>query len=341
MSFAPDVIAEEAGLRHIDVGELSIERRRRGRGFTYVGPRGGRVDGAKRRWIEKLAIPPAWTDVHIAAAPDCHILATGIDDAGRRQYRYHPGFRQAADDVKFARIAELGARIGDVRVALDEALESGDERRRLTGIVIRLIDRTLLRVGTERYADEHDTYGASTLRCKHASTTGSRLQLCFTGKSGKEQRVEVDDVDIVDFVKSRRRRASGSDLLFATASGWSVEGSDVKELLCAAAGIDVSAKDLRTWGASAAMIEALCDPSVEIGTPADPLIAAYDHVANRLGNTRAVARASYVTPAIERAHDEGSLPTMWRTSRSSSLRARSESTLDKLFAPLTRRSAAR
>ncbi len=332
MSTTPDLIAEEAGLRHVDVGELSIERRRRGRGFTYVGPRGGRVDGAKRRWIETLAIPPAWTEVHIAAAPDCHILATGIDDAGRRQYRYHPGFRQAADDVKFARIAEFGARIGDVRVALEDAVESDDECRRLTGIVVRLIDLTLLRVGTERYADEHDTYGASTLRCEHASTTGSRLQLRFTGKSGKEQCVEVDDADIVGFVKSRRRRATGSDLLFATESGWSVDGSDVKALLCAAAGIDVSAKDLRTWGASAAMIEALCDPSVENGTSADRIIAAYDHVADRLGNTRAVARASYVAPAIERAYGKGSLQTMWRTSRSSSQRARSESTLDKVFA---------
>ncbi len=332
MSTAPDVLAEEAGLRHVDVGELSIERRRRGRGFTYVGPRGGRVDGAKRRWIEKLAIPPAWTEVHIAAAPDCHILATGIDDAGRRQYRYHPGFRQAADDVKFARIAELGSRIGDVRTTLEEAIDSGDERRRLTGIVVRLIDRTLLRVGTERYADEHDTYGASTLRCEHASTTGSRLQLCFTGKSGKEQRVEVDDTDIVGFVKRRRRRASGSDLLFATESGWSVDGSDVKALLCDAARIDVSAKDLRTWGASAAMIEALCDPSmISAGSSPEPIIAAYDHVADRLGNTRAVARASYVAPAIERAYDNDALQAMWRTSRSSSQRARSESALDKLL----------
>jgi DNA topoisomerase IB len=137
VSVAPDLIAEEAGLRHIDVADLPVERRRRGRGFTYLGPRGGRVGAARRRWIEQLAIPPAWTEVRIAATPDCHILATGIDEAGRRQYRYHPGFRQAADDVKFARIAELGARIGDVRARARVAIDVGDDRERLTGLVVR------------------------------------------------------------------------------------------------------------------------------------------------------------------------------------------------------------
>jgi DNA topoisomerase-1 len=332
VSIEPVVIADEAGLRHVDVDELTIERRRRGRGFSYVGPRGGQVDAAKRRWIEQLAIPPAWTDVRIAAAPDCHILATGVDDAGRRQYRYHPGFRQAADDVKFARIAELGARIGDVRAAVNDAIDSGDERQRLTGIVVRLIDLTLLRVGTERYADEHDTYGASTLRCEHASMSNSSvLQLCFTGKSGKEQCVDVTDDDIVGFAMQRCRRASGPDLLFATPEGWSVDADDVKALLCQVSGIEVSAKDLRTWGASAAMVDALCDPTATGASPSDPIVAAYDHVADRLGNTRAVARQSYVAPAIEDAHVDGELRPLWSASRSSTHRSRAESALDKLL----------
>lgn len=333
VSVAPDLIAEEAGLRHVDVAELALERRRRGRGFTYVGPRGGRVDRAQRRWIEQLAIPPAWSEVRIAASPDCHILATGIDEAGRRQYRYHPGFRQAADDVKFARIAELGARIGDVRARARGAIDAGDEREQLTGLVVRLIDLTLVRVGTERYADEHDTYGASTLRCEHASTSGSLLTLCFTGKSGKEQCIEVDDAEIADFVqRRRRRRRSGSELLFSTVSGWSVDADDVKAMLCEAAGLDVSAKDLRTWGASAAMIDALHGGQLADGSASDPVLRAYDHVAERLGNTRNVARASYVAPTIETAHLDGSLAARWRTSRSSSQRSRAESTLDKLFA---------
>jgi DNA topoisomerase I len=93
VSVAPEAIAAEAGLRHVDAAALTIRRRRRGRGFSYVGSRGGRVDAAKRRWIESLALPPAWNDVRISADPDCHLLATGVDDAGRRQYRYHPGFR--------------------------------------------------------------------------------------------------------------------------------------------------------------------------------------------------------------------------------------------------------
>jgi DNA topoisomerase I len=333
VSTAPVVIAEEAGLRHVDVAELTISRRRRGRGFSYLGPRGGRIDAAQRRWIEQLAIPPAWTDVRIAATPDCHILATGIDDAGRRQYRYHPGFRQVADDVKFARIAVLGARIGDVRDVVQDAIDSDDDRDQLTGIVVRLIDHTLMRVGTERYADEHDTYGASTLRCEHASKSGAAVRLTFNGKSSKAQCIEVTDPDVVDFVERRRRRASGSDPLFVTTTGWSVDGSDVKSLLSAAARIEVSAKDLRTWGASATMIHALCEPPERVESSSDPVLAAYDHVADVLGNTRAVARGSYVAPAVEAAHGDGSLDRLWASSRSSSQRSRAERTLDKLFDP--------
>ena len=329
MSVAPEAIAAEAGLRHVDASALSIQRRRRGRGFTYVGSRGGRVDAAKRRWIESLALPPAWTDVRISADPDCHLLATGVDDAGRRQDRYHPGFRQVADDVKFARIAALGARSGDVRAAVAHAIASDDERLQLTGIVVRLIDLSLMRVGSERYADAHETYGASTLRCDHVSRSGDTLLLCFTGKSGQEQTVRVSDRDVLAFVDRRRRRASGSDPLFVTAGGRSVDGDDVKALLCAAARIDASAKDLRTWGASATMVEALCTPA---GAPAsDPVLAAYDRVAEVLGNTRTVARGSYVAPAIEATHGDGSLGALWRSARSSAQRSRAESTLDKLF----------
>jgi DNA topoisomerase I len=333
VSIAPAVIAEEAGLRHVDADDLTIWRRRRGRGFSYVGPRGGRIDAAQRRWIEQLAIPPAWTNVRIAATPDCHLLATGIDEAGRRQYRYHPGFRQVADDVKFARIAVLGARIGDVRCAVQDAIDSDDERERLTGIVTRLIDLTLMRVGTERYADEHDTYGASTLRCEHASRSGDTLRLTFNAKSSKPQCIEVTDDDVTSFVERHRRRASGSDPLFVTETGWSVDGSDVKTLLSTASRVDVSAKDLRTWGASAAMVEALCEPPGGVERAHDPVLAAYDHVADRLGNTRAVARGSYVAPAVEEAHEDSSLVQLWVSSRSSSHRSRSESTLDKVFDP--------
>lgn len=330
MSVAPEAIAAEAGLRHVDAAALTIRRRRQGRGFTYVGARGGRVDPAKRRWIEALALPPAWNDVRISADPDCHLLATGVDDAGRLQYRYHPGFRQAADDVKFARIAELGARIGDVRAAVAHAIASDDERLQLTGIVVRLIDLTLMRVGSERYADEHETYGASTLRCDHVTRSGDTLRLCFTGKSGQEQTMTVTDPDVLAFVERRRRRAAGPDPLFITAAEQSVSGDDVKALLCAAAGIEASAKDLRTWGASATMVAALCSPDREASP--DPVLAAYDRVAETLGNTRTVARGSYVAPAIEAAHADGSLEPLWTSSRSSTQRSRAESTLDKMFA---------
>jgi len=336
VSVAPDLLAVEAGLRHVDITGLSIIRRRCGRGFTYLEPRGGRVDPSRRRWIEALAIPPAWTDVHIANDPDCHILATGIDDAGRRQYRYHPDFRAAADGLKFARMAELGPRIGDVRASINDAIASSDERVRLTALVTRLIDLTLLRVGTERYADEHDTYGASTLLVEHCTIDADTLTLCFTAKSGKEQCVAVADDALLGHIADRRKLASSSHPVFATSDGWSVDGHDVKQFLSEAARFDVSAKDLRTWGASATMIEALCDPNADVESSSDdPLIAAYDHVAARLGNTRTVARASYVAPAIEAAHATGSLSEYWAESRSSTNRDRAEGALDKILTDQT------
>lgn len=157
--------------------------------------------------------------------------------------------------------------------------------------------------------------------------------MCFVAKSGKEQRLAVTDDDLLRFVADRRRQASATDSLFITAEGWSVDGHDIKRFLSEASRLDVSAKDLRTWGASAAMVEALCEPEAGNSSSSDdPVVAAYDHVAERLGNTRTVARASYVAPAIEVAHSDGSLAELWAASRSSTTRARAESALDKVLA---------
>jgi len=270
--------------------------------------------------------------VRISTDPDAHLLATGIDEAGRRQYRYHPEFRDAADDVKFVRIAALGARIGRVRTVVRDAIGSEDPRERLTGLVARLIDTSLMRVGTERYADEHDTYGASTLRCEHATLTNDVLQLCFTGKSGRERCIEVADADLVGFVADRTRQALPEDLIFATPAGWTVDGTNISDLLCSASRVEVSAKDLRTWGASRTMVDALCvAPAADGGSRANQLTGAYDRVAEALGNTRAVARNSYVAPVVAEAHEHGSLADCWAASRASRHRSRAEGTLDRLL----------
>jgi len=322
-------IAAEAGLCPADLDRPGLTRRRRGSGFSYHGPRGGRIDPATKQRIEELAIPPAWTDVWISPDDGAHILAAGLDDAGRRQYLYHPRFREVADEVKYARVGLLGHRIIDVRRTVTEAIGHGDDRARLVGIVVRLIDRTLMRVGTERYADENDVYGASTLRTEHAAVDGSVVTLRFEGKGGREHRHVVDDQDVVEHVRRRQRRRRPRDVLFATEEGWTVDGTTVADWLSTAARLDVTAKDLRTFGASATMVRAL---GTSTPTERDPVVDAYDTVAERLGNTRAVARDSYVAPHVVAAHRTGRLGDAWATSRASAWRRREESVLTKLLA---------
>jgi DNA topoisomerase I len=327
VSVDPAAIAADAGLRYVAVEELAVRRVRCGRGFTYRAP-DGPIDAERRSWIQQLAIPPAWTDVVIAANPDSHILAVGTDDSGRRQYRYHGEFRRVADEVKFARLPEIGERLPRVRTAAARAVTSDDPRLRLLGLVVRLIDRTLIRVGTERYAEENESYGASTLRCDHVAVTGDDVKLCFVGKGGKGYERTVSDRALASFAEQRMARADGDAPLFATPDGGSVDGTQVAERLTEWSGVEMTAKDLRTWGASATMVGALMKrPS---GSQ-DPVLAAFDVVAERLGNTRSVARDSYVAPAVVEAYESGGLHRHWLKSRGSTLRSREESGLLKIL----------
>lgn len=324
------VIAAEAGLAYADLDRTGITRRRRGRGFSYVGPRGGKVDPSTRRRIDGLAIPPAWRDVWIASDPRSHILAAGTDDAGRRQYLYHPRFRAVADEIKFARIGALGDRITDVRRAVCAAIDGDDDHARLIAIVVRLIDVTLMRVGSERYAAENESFGASTLRCGHARVQGRNVNFCFVGKGGEEQTYITGDADVLAHVRTIHRRARGDALLFAASDGWTVDGSVVADWLSNVTRLDVTAKDLRTFGASASMVRALVDLH-DAGTDRDPIVEALDTVAERLRDTRAVTRSSYIAPQVTDAFERGELAEIWAASRRAKWRSREESALTKLL----------
>jgi DNA topoisomerase I len=330
VSVDPTVIAEEAGLRYVTVDDLSVRRIPCGRGFTYRSP-SGRVDPDSRRWIEQLAIPPAWTDVVVAADPRSHLLAVGTDEAGRRQYRYHAEFRRVADEVKFARLSEIGERLPRARVAAAAAVRSEDPRRQLLGLVVRLIDATLIRVGTERYAEENESFGASTLRCDHVAVSGQRVTLCFAAKGGREFTLTVEDRWLAEFSVRRLQVAAAADPLFATDDGTGVDGAQVAQQLTEWSGVEMTAKDLRTWGASATMVGALMRAAVPAAAePSDsPVLNAFDVVAERLNNTRTVTRESYVAPAVVEAFDAGVLQRHWRSSRASAGRSREESGLLK------------
>lgn len=292
--------------------------------MVYQGPRGGRVAPSTRRWIESLVLPPAWTDVWISPDRDAHLLARGVDVAGRTQYRYHPEFRRAADATKFARLSLIAPQVPNLRAATAHALESSDEREQVIGLVAHLIDTTLIRVGTERYAEENDSYGACTLLRRHVRVVDDIVAFDFRAKGGLRRRFEVRDEVLALRLGARLARPASGPIL-VTSTGWTPSGPDLADFLSAATGVEMTPKDLRTWGATATMVDALCAPS----TDGDPLLSAYDSVADRLGNTRTVARESYVAPAVIGAWESGRLEQLWSSSRASCRLTRAERTATK------------
>ena len=331
----PSVVAQDAGLRHVDPSTLPIVRRRQGSGFSYVGPDARRLHGAARERIEQLAIPPAWDDVRIADDDRAHVQAVGIDDDGRTQYRYHDAYRSAADAAKFARLGLIGERLPTLRAEVRRRLtDCGNEPASDVAGVIALIDRTLMRVGSHRYADERASFGATTLLRRHATAEGPALRLRFTAKGGIDRDVLVDDPDVAEpLLRCHARGVDPDEPIFTGPAGGRLTGDAVGDALTSWSGIEMTAKELRTWGATSSMIGELMAPDLANGSESDdPLLAAYDGVAARLGNTRDIARSSYVAPLVVEAYDAGSLQDLWRRSRRSSTFERSEQCSRKLFA---------
>jgi len=332
----PVAVAEEIGLRHVDPQRLPIERRRHGTGFRYLS--GGDPVGADQRGrIEALAIPPAWEDVRIAANDTPHILAMGTDDAGRTQYRYHPRFREEAERLKFARLAEVGSRMSRLRSTVVDAL--GDEHdRRDVAAVIGLIDTTAIRVGSTRYAEENGTVGASTLQRRHVDVDDPLVRLAFTAKGGVDRDLRFEQPVLAHFLSERLAHLDTDEQpVFSGPDGGAVTGSTVGRALSDWSGTPMTAKELRTWSASARMVDALMDPAGldveldDVTSSDDPVLVALDVVADHLGNTRAVARSSYVAPVIVTSFENGRLESAWRRSRRSAVFSRAEQTLRKVL----------
>jgi DNA topoisomerase I len=304
-------LAVEAGLRIVDPDEPGHRRIRRGRGFQFVDRRGRTLAGPERRRLAALAVPPAWTDVWLAPWPDAHLLAVGTDDAGRRQYRYHDRWRELADAQKFARLAHLGSRLAHLRARVHDDLAGDDPVRHTLATVVRLIDRSLIRIGDPDDAAQRGTFGATTLRSDHVTVDDARIGLRFPAKGGQEQVVEI--VDPVLAAALERGLDDERDAVFQVGDepGRPISATAVNDYLRELAGARITAKDLRTWGATVTVVDSLAAS----GGGDDALLAAIDRAAARLGNTRAVCRGSYVAPAVIDAHDDGRLAAAWRRSR--------------------------
>jgi DNA topoisomerase-1 len=318
---APEAERHAPGLRYVSGGAPRITRRRAGRGFVYVDPDGRRIDDPEElERIRGLVIPPAWTDVWICRDRRGHLQATGRDARGRKQYRYHPRWRAHRDQDKFDRMAAFGMALPGIRRRVDRDLaQRGVTRERALASIVLLLDRTLIRVGNEEYARANRSYGLSTLLDDHVDVEGARLRFCFRGKGGKEHEVELRDTRLARLVK-RMQDLPGHHLFqFVDDAGTAhaIDSEDVNRYLREIGGDGFSAKDFRTWGATAHVTDELLDagPASDRADAESNVVAAIRSAADRLGNTAAVIRNSYLHPVIATAYVEGTLGSLWDEAR--------------------------
>ena len=303
--------ALKAGLRYVTDGVAGITRKRAGTGWAYYAPNGARIrDADKRKRINSLVIPPAWTEVWICPDADGHIQATARDARGRKQYRYHAAYREACDRSKFRRMLEFSEILPRLRERIERDLSAPDlTRRQVLATVIRLLDRTLIRVGNDEYARENRSFGLTTLRRRHVAVDGNSLRFTFRGKSGVEHQVSLSDRRLARIIQ-RCQDLPGTEIfqyLDANGRRQAIGSDDVNAHLREITGRQITAKDFRTWGGTmqAAIAFAGMGPAPTQREAERNIVRAVDQVAERLGNTRAVCRKYYVHPALIEAYLEG------------------------------------
>jgi DNA topoisomerase-1 len=340
--------ARSAGLRWVADTHPGLRRLRAGRGFKYVQASGRPLGDARAlARIRSLAIPPAWTDVWICPDPRGHIQATGRDAKGRKQYRYHPRWRSVRDETKYSRLLEFGCALPEIRARVERDLaRRGLPREKVLATVLRLLEKTLIRVGNEEYARANRSFGLTTLTGRHVKVRGRRIHFRFRGKSGKVHQFGIEDRELSRVVK-RIQELPGQELFqYVDAQGRrrSVGSGDVNAYLREASGRDFTAKDFRTWAgtvrASFALAALPAPTSQRHGQRS--VKDAIGEVARRLGNTPAICRKSYVHPAVVDSYLEGTLKPRLRARvrlpRLSSLRSSEVALLRLLIAcqPLAR-----
>lgn len=306
-------VARAAGLRYVSDAGPGISRVRTSSGFTYVDPNGELIlDEQELRRISALAIPPAWEDVWISPHANGHLQATGRDARGRKQYRYHPRWRELRDAVKFDRLIDFARALPSIRARTDADLRlPGLPREKVLAAVVRLLETTLIRVGNEEYARANKSFGLTTMRSRHADVNGSEIRFRFRGKSGKEHVVGIRNQRLARVVR-RCQELPGQELfqyVDGTCGPETVGSADVNRYLRDVTGQEFTAKDFRTWAGTvlAALALAEYDPPESEAQAKKNIVRAIEWVAHRLGNTPAVCRKAYVHPAVLNAYVEGTL----------------------------------
>src|SRR5881398_1493998 len=300
--------AQEAGLRYVNDDRPGYSRRAKGKDFEYLDTEGKTIRDEQRLVrIKRLAIPPAWTEVWICPSPNGHIQATGRDARGRKQYRYHERWREVRDENKFDRLAEFAKALPNIRrrVARDLKLP-GLPQQKVLATIVRLLERTFIRIGNEEYARENKSFGLTTLRNRHVKVKGPQVVFRFRGKSGRQHEVDVTDRRLAKVI-AKCQDLPGQDLfqyLDEDGEMQNITSQDVNEYLRQIAGEDFSAKDFRTWGGTVLAAIALSKQE-EFQTKKQAkssIKTAICAVAELLGNTPAVCRKCYVHPVIVEAY---------------------------------------
>lgn len=311
----PEEVAKDAGLRYVHDTMPGIRRERAGDAFHYVGVDGRPVEDQQTlARINALVIPPAWSAVWIAPTSRGHIQATGRDEKGRKQYRYHPRWRQVRDEAKYSRAIAFAEALPGLRaqVQADMGLP-GLQREKVLATVVRLLDETSIRVGNEEYARENKSFGLTTLRNRHVEVTGSTLRFTFRGKSGKQHTVEVRDRRVALIVK-RCQELPGHELFQYLDDGGerqTVESTDINAYLRRVTGQDFTAKDFRTWAGTVVAARTLRELGgyTSEAQAKRNVVEAVKEASVALGNTPTICRKCYVHPGVIDSYLNGALLT--------------------------------
>lgn len=313
MSRDPQAAARLAKLRYVHDTEPGISRRPMKNGFAYYLPNGKRViSKAEQARIQKLAIPPAYTEVWICADPDGHLQAVGRDARGRKQYRYHPRWREVREDAKYGKMLLFGEKLPVIRarVAHDLSLP-GMPRNKVLATLVRLLEETLARIGNEEYARTNHSFGLTTLRNQHTHVAGTQVTFDFRAKHGIQRHIEMRDRRLARII-ARLQDLPGQDLFQYIDHGGArhkVGSDDVNAYLHEITGAPITAKDFRTWAATNLAALALADfEQFDDATRVKKnILSAVEGVAKKLGNTPTICRKCYIHPAIFEGYLDGSL----------------------------------
>lgn len=309
----PVLSAKEAGLRYVSDTGPGIRREPAEDGFKYIGPDGKTIKNkTELQRIKALGIPPAYTDVWICPIPNGHLQATGRDAKGRKQYRYHPRWREVRDENKYGRMLAFGQALPLIRQQVERDLaRPGLPREKVLATVVRLLEVTLIRVGNEEYAKTNKSFGLTTMRDRHVKVEGSKVRFQFKGKSGKQHNITLNDRRLARIVK-RCRDLPGYELfqyLDEAGQHQTIDSNSVNEYLRSITGQDFTAKDFRTWSGTVLAALALQEfEAFDSETQAKKnVVRAIETVSTRLGNTPSICRKCYVHPAVIASYLDGSL----------------------------------